>query len=343
MSHALSQNPDGSYEMMCVGPKPWHRLGTVLKLPPATAAEAITVAHLSWRVEKRQLYIGAEGRPFPREFAMVREDRWNLGEPEAVFGQVGEEYEPLQNTDAFQFFDPMIQKGEAFYESAGALYHGRCVWIMARLREDIEVVPGDLVERYLLLTHRHDGTGSIQVKFTPVRVVCQNTLNQALSEGPSFRVVHTKSVYARLDKAAEALSHVVAQSRKIGEAFSRMAAVKLNTERLEEYLKAVFPNPAPSEDRTLFQRAKVRIQRHRDRSRELWEAGTGNNLPNVRGTLWAAYNGVAEYADYGLTSARDSKWLDGVWFGESYRIKTLAFGAAMQVIENVTADAMAPR
>lgn len=339
MPHALSQNPDGTYEMMCVGEKPWHRLGTVLKQPPATAADAITAANLNWRVEKKQLYIGAEGRPFPREFAMVREDRWERGEPEAVFGQVGEEYEPLQNTDAFQFFDPTIRKKEACYESAGALYHGKCVWVMAKLREDIEVVAGDSVERYLLLTHRHDGTGSIQVKFTPVRVVCQNTLNQALSEGPGFRMVHTKSVYARLDKAAEALSHVIAQSIKVGEAFRRMAEVTLNTECLEEYLKEVFPEPTPTEDQNLYRRTKARIERNRDRSRELWEAGKGNELPNVRGTLWAAYNGVAEFADYGMTSARDGKWLDGVWFGEAYRIKTQAFAAAMQIAKSTTSSA----
>ena len=343
MPHALSLSPDNSYEMMCVGEKPWHRLGTVLRQPPATAAEAIAAAHLGWRVEKKQLYIGAEGRPFPREFAMVREDRWERGEEEAVFGQVGAEYEPLQNTDAFQFFDPMIKKREAFYESAGALYHGKCVWVMAKLREDVEVVAGDPVERYLLLTHRHDGTGSIQVKFTPVRVVCQNTLNQALSEGSSFRMVHTKSMYARLDKAAEALSRVLAQARQVGEAFSRMAAVDLNTDRLEEYLAIVFPQPTPSEDRASDHRAKARMQRNRDRSRELWETGRGNDLTNVRGTLWAAYNGVAEYADYGLTSARDSKWLDGVWFGESYRIKTQAFAAAMQMVENATSGVLAQR
>ena len=332
MSHDLSRNRDGKYEMMCVGEKPWHRLGTVLKLPPATAAEAIKAAHLTWRVEKKQLYIGEEGRPFPREVAIVREDRWSLGEEESIFGEVSEDYEPLQNVDAFQFFDPMIKKREALYESAGALYQGKCVWVMAKLSNDMEVVAGDLVERYLLLTHRHDGTGAIQVKFTPVRVVCQNTLNQALSEGPSFRVAHTKSMYARLNKAAEALSRVLAQSKKVEEGFSKMAEVKLNTDRLQKYLLAVFPEPLAGEDRKLYERAKARMQRNRDRSQELWESGRGNELPKVRGTLWAAYNGVAEYADYGLTSARDSKWLNGVWFGESYRIKTLAFDAAMQMV-----------
>lgn len=257
MSHDVSRNPHGKYEMMCVGEKPWHRLGTVLQDPPKTAAEAITAARLTWRIEKKQLYVGEEGRPFPREFAIVREDRWRLGEEEAIFGQVSEDYEPLQNIDAFQFFDPMIKKGEAFYESAGALYQGKCVWIMAKLSSDMEVVTGDMIERYLLLTHKHDGTGAIQVKFTPVRVVCQNTLNQALSEGPSFRVAHTKSMYARLDKAADALSCVLAQSKGVEEAFSKMVEVTLNTDRLEKYLQTVFPEPVPGEDPKSYERARV--------------------------------------------------------------------------------------
>jgi hypothetical protein len=121
-----------------------------------------------------------------------------------------------------------------------------------------------------------------------------------------------------------------------------MAGLTLNTDRLEKYLLAVFPEPVPGEDHKLYERVKARMQRNRDRSRELWETGRGNELPKVRGTLWAAYNGVAEHADYGLTSARDSKWLDGVWFGESYRIKTLAFNAAMQIVKNTNAVSVAP-
>jgi hypothetical protein len=93
--------------------------------------------------------------------------------------------------------------------------HTTPVWVMASLRKHFEVVKDDLIARYLLLTHRHDGTGAIQVKFTPVRVVCQNTLNQALSEGPSFRVAHTKSMHARLKKASDGLAAVLAQSRKV--------------------------------------------------------------------------------------------------------------------------------
>ncbi len=333
MPAGISQNPDGAWEGMFVGEMPWHRLGTILNEPPRTAEEAIKAAHLNWPVEKKQLYIGTEGRPFPGQFAIVREDRWRLGEEEAVFGQVSEDYEPLQNINAFEFFDPIIKKNQACYESAGALHYGKCVWVMARLPVDLEIVKDDVVARYLLLTHRHDGTGAIQVKFTPVRVVCQNTLNQALSEGPSFRVAHTKSMYTRLDKAAAALASVLQQSKRVEAAFKSMAKVKLSTAKLEEYLKMVFPEPASDTDPKRYQRSMVQMQRNREHSKILWIKGRGNELPEAQETLWAAYNGIAEHADYGITKGRDSKWLESVWFGEGYRIKTMAFDAAMQIVD----------
>jgi phage/plasmid-like protein (TIGR03299 family) len=204
---------------------------------------------------------------------------------------------------------------------------------MARLPRDMEIVKDDAVARYLLLTHRHDGTGAIQVKFTPVRVVCQNTLNQALSEGPSFRVAHTKSMYARLDKAAEALVRVLEQSKRVEAAFISMAKIKLSTVKLERYLETVFPEPAPDTDHKRHQRALVLMRRNREQSKKLWETGCRNKLPEAQETLWAAYNGIAKHADYGTTKGRDSKWLESVWFGESYRIKTLAFDAAMQIVD----------
>jgi len=141
-------------------------------------------------------------------------------------------------------------------------------------------------------------------------------------------------MYARLDKAADALSCVLVQSERVEKAFSRMAEVPLNVERLEKYLQAVFPEPVPSDDRKQYERALARVQRNRELSKRLWETGRGNELPGVQGTLWAAYNGVPQHADYGITSARDRRWLESVWFGESYRIKTLAFDAAMQIVNN---------
>jgi len=199
---------------------PWHELGTTLKQPPRTAAEAITAARLNWAVVKKQLYVGKEHRPLAGQFAVVREDRWKRNE-DAIFGTVGRGYVPLQNIEAFTFFDPIVATQAAFYETAGALGKGERVWVMARLFSDMEIVPGDSVARYLLLSNSHDASSSVQVKFTPVRVVCQNTLNQALDFGPTLRVPHTRDMHWRLGETAEAITNIRARFDELGAYSSR--------------------------------------------------------------------------------------------------------------------------
>ena len=124
--------------------------------PPKTAQEAIRAAHLEWGVLKQQLYIGDEHRPLSGRYAIVREDRWVRNE-DAILGTVGQGYTPLQNSDAFRFFDPVVKTGEAFYESAGALNKGERVWVMAKLRDDLEITHNDRIACYLLLVIRMMG------------------------------------------------------------------------------------------------------------------------------------------------------------------------------------------
>jgi len=330
MSHELSIDSNGKAEMMYVGKMPWHGLGTQLEEPP-TAAWAIRAAHLNWRVVKKQLYVGEEHRPLPGQYAIVREDRWSSNE-ESVFGTVGQGYSPLQNEDAFRFFDPIVETGKAFYESAGALKSGQRVWVMARLKEDFEVTKEDTIARYLLLSNTHDGTGSVQVKFTPVRVVCQNTLSQALGQGPSIRVAHTSAMESRLKNAAdEALATIQRHFNEIGVQFRKLADVEMSEEHLDAYLRSVFPDPPRSKDEKQYRRAITQAQKDREESRRLCFDGKGNDLEGVRGTLWAAYNGVTEYADFHRTAYGDSKWLENTWFGEGNRIKERALEEALSI------------
>jgi len=330
MSHDLSIEANGKAEMMHVGEMPWHGLGTRLTQPP-TAAEAIRAAHLEWRVAKKQLYIGEEHRPPPGRYAIVREDRWARNE-ESIFGTVGQDYRPLQNVDAFHFFDPIVGTGKAVYESAGALRSGQRVWVMARLLDDIEITRRDTVARYLLLSNAHDATGSVQVKFTPVRVVCQNTLNQALERGPAIRVAHTKEMQSRLSDAADdVLATIQRHFDEIGDRFRSMLKIQMSEANLHAYLNSVYGDPPRSTDEKQFKRAVAQVKRDRLESARLFVEGKGNDFEGVRGTLWAAYNGVTEYVDFHRTAHTENKWLENIWFGGANRIKVRALDEALSI------------
>src|ERR1041384_6998698 len=166
MAHRI-QITGGTAALMYVGQDPWHGLGTKLN-KPATAAEAIRAAKLDWRVKKVPLYAWGDGIAYPIDgsFTVVPENRWGQ-EKCPTFGIVGNNYTPLQNHECFEFFDPIVDEGEAIYHTAGALDDGRRVWLLAKLPDDIRVVGKDIAQKYLLLCNSHDGSGSVQIKFTP--------------------------------------------------------------------------------------------------------------------------------------------------------------------------------
>lgn len=185
MAHELEIR-NGKASMMYVGDLPWHGLGTALQ-KPATATEAIKAAKLDWEVVKTPVYacVG-NNRLVPTDsFAVVRSDMVDKPECE-VLGVVGKDYTPLQNRDAFSFFDPIAGEGAAIYHTAGVLAGGRRVWMLAKLPGETRVIGDDISHKYLLLFNSHDGSGAVGVKFTPVRVVCQNTLTMALQREPRY-------------------------------------------------------------------------------------------------------------------------------------------------------------
>ena len=216
----------GQTAMMYYGEAPWHRLGTKLD-HPATAEEAIRAASLDWEVAKKPLFIshGEKSHEVPDRFAVVRQDQLDQDEKPAVLGIVGPEYTPWQNREAFAWFDPIVGQGAAVYHTAGALGNGERVWILAKLPDKIQVIGDDIADKYLLLSNSHDGGSSVQVKFTPIRVVCQNTLTMALSEGRSIRIHHTKNLKERMAAARDALGIIEARFKDISEGFQRLAKV----------------------------------------------------------------------------------------------------------------------
>jgi phage/plasmid-like protein (TIGR03299 family) len=301
MAHGL----ENSNDMMYVGSKPWHGLG--VELPRlATANEAITAANLDWAVRKEQVTT-RDGYEFKNRFLTVRND---TGRP---LGVVSDKYEILQNRDAFNFLDELtMDKNGPKYETAGVLWGGTKVWMLANLGE-LEVVKNDAVGRYLLISNSHDGSSSIQVKLTPIRVVCQNTLNMALKSGSAehtVKVRHTQSLESNLKNVKDALGFITHSFEDTFEVYQALAAVTPTKEQVENVLKKLFPD-TKREGRAFTQRERVR---------ELSVAGKGNDNPLVRGTAWGLYNGITELSDHynGSSSRRDDK--------DDYRVNSSWFG-----------------
>ena len=182
--------------MFSVRETPWHGLGRIIMDAPASR-EALELAGLGWQVESRNIYSGT-GAMIPGYRANVRST------DDAVLGVVSDRYRIVQNEEAFQFTDDLLGEGVT-YETAGSLQGGKKVWMLARLPRKY-LIAGDQVEPYLVIFNSHDGSSGVKVAMTPIRVVCQNTLNLALNTAKrSWTARHTENVLLRVQDARETL------------------------------------------------------------------------------------------------------------------------------------------
>ena len=269
--------------MMYVGDKPWHGLGTKLD-KVATSAEAIVAAGLDWKVEKRPLYAGFgndEWKQLPWKFATCRMDT------KQPLGVVGSIYRPLQNTEAFSFFDAIVGVKEAMYHTAGALGDGERVWILAKLPGYVRVMKDDISEKFLLLVNSHDGSKAAQMMFTPIRVVCQNTLNVALGGAEiQAKVRHTTNMGTRIDEVRETLGIINQKFTLFEEAAKQLAVTQLTKGAWTAYLQGLKLAPKSREEAT------TRLQNITEDVTRLFESGKGATMVSAKGTAWGAFNAV---------------------------------------------------
>ncbi len=303
--------------MFFVRSAPWHGLGTKLDNPP-TVAEAIRAAGLDWHVESEPLHLG-DGRAAPA-FATVRaSDR-------RILGVVGPKYRPLQNADAFAFFQPFLDAGQARLETAGSLRNGQRVWALARLAGGpLEIVPGDAVERFVLLSNSHDGTLAVRVGFTPIRVVCANTLAMAHGGDASqlIRVRHTASVRDNLEAIRDVMDLANQRFEATAEQYRRLAGRTINQADVKRYVRRVFQVADDAQPSARLADILLTVE-------ALAEAGRGNDRPLVRGTVWAAYNGVTEYLGAVASRNADSR-LNSLWFGDGALTSRRALEIALEM------------
>lgn len=267
--------------------KPWHGMGTMVQEAP-TSAEALHLAGLDWTVEPKPVYTEIDGI-FGKSMQEIPGFKANTRDIDgSVLGIVTDAYKIVQNTDAFAFTDNLIG-GEVRYETAGSLANGKRTWLLARLPET-EIV-GDKTEQYLVFTNTFDGSGSVRVSCTPVRVVCQNTLNFALKTAKrSWSIRHTANIETRMKEAHDALQlandYIVALTASAGS----MATQHLSDFEIDNMIRQLFPI---SED------ASELVAKRNAERRELFRTAMGkDDLQNFKGTKWQFLNAAADMADH---------------------------------------------
>ncbi|MEP7376815.1 MAG: DUF932 domain-containing protein [Chitinophagaceae bacterium] len=347
MAHNLNFNEQtGQHSFFSVKEKAWHGLGQIIQDYP-TSGEAIKHAGLDYTVEKRKLFTfdneNQNGDPdneiiipeieVPGYFATMRTDT------EQVLGVVGKDYEIVQNVDAFSFFDSIVGGDGIQYETAGALGKGEKIFITAKLPGYIKVGREDLIEQYLFLTTSHDGYGSITAAFTPVRVVCQNTLNAALrNHSDSIKIRHTANAKERLEQAHKVMGISNQLSVELENIFNRWTQVKVTDPDLHRLIQlAMVPNKEVLD----------RIEKG-----ELDELSTCfNNMCNTvfdyamnsptqqtdttKGTLFGAYNSVTGYFQNIRNYKDDEAKLKSLLYGGTAQARTQkAFNLCMDFMNN---------
>lgn len=306
--------------MAYAGATPWHGLGTALAEEDLYDwQKACTKAGLNWDVELVPL-VTADTHAATDNRAVRRKTDGR------ILGAVGPRYCPLQNADAFKWFTPFLEAKEAALHTAGSLREGSRIWVLAKLnRSPIEVAAGDLVEKYLLLSHGHDGSLAVRVGFTPIRVVCQNTLSMAHGSDASrlIRVKHSRSVIDNLAAIRETVSIANERFEATADQFRRLARKSINQADVRQYVYRVLE----IEDES---KASTRIKNIAQEIIDLTETGRGNDLPSIRGTLWSAYNGVSEFLSYNRGRNADTR-LDSLWFGDSAALNKSALDIALEM------------
>ena len=324
--------PANVQSMAYYGAPPWHKLGTPVPLG-VTAAEMICAAGLNWEVEVRPArgarIINKKKKEYSR-YEVVRVPRPSTEETEVLLGVVSRRYHPLQNIEAFEFFDPIVGQGKAHFETAGALGEGERIWVLSKMPGAMEVVPGDECMKYLLLSNSHTGDGSVIVKFTPIRVVCQNTLIMSLNDGQkAYRVRHSKKMQFKLSEISEFLALTQEVFLKGQEIFRRLAKIEMTGDRLEKYFGAVYPA-------TDTQKKKGEKPERWRVLKELFESRPDLQIAKVSGTLWAAYNAITYLEDYKEPnhSELEDQRLQRAWFGGGADLKLKALEKATELASN---------
>lgn len=315
MAHNLNFN-NGKFSFVSANNvTPWHGLGQMVA-GALTAQQALELGGLNFDVQKYPCMAAVNGQmvPVTGKFATVR------GDNNQPLGIVGDRYQVVNNREAFAFFDAIVGPDAAIYETAGALGEGERIFITAKMPDTIRIAgTDDITEVYVMLTNTHDGSGAIIAAITPVRVVCQNTLNAALRSMVSkVALRHTTNVKAHLEQAQYVLGISNKAREEYEQMFNALACKKVSDQQAQQLIEGLFKSTKND---------STRIQNIRDAVTSAYYTGIGQNA--ILGTGWGLYNGITHYLSHDKKYHDADSKFKALIDGQSQRIAEQALTAIM--------------
>lgn len=334
MAHEIDFSTSEKGSAMFAYQPAWHGHGVVVD-SAKTTEEALAIAGLDWEVDLTDLEaVMPDGT---RRAVSTHRATWRR-DTGAVLGAVGMRYKPLQNREAFDWMDQIVGESLAIWHTCGSLRGGRDVWMLAKLPGHIEVTNADVLEKYVLITNNHGGTGAVRLFPTSVRVVCANTLRYATQmadradrvadgngEPLGVKLCHTAgALAARVEKARRVLGVIEKAHEGFGAAARRMTQQGLSSRRVSDYFGTL---------------VEGRSQRSRERVLgELWDRfALPTNADGHGATVWTAYNAASEWADHSLRvtgtgAVRAERRFRSALFGASHTFKERAWAGALDLL-----------
>lgn len=277
--------------------RPWHGLGTMVENAP-DSREALIAAGLDWDVVQKPVYT-QDGAEIPGYFANVRLQDGN------VLGVVTNRYKVVQNRDAFAFTDELLGEGVR-YETAGSLMGGRKTWVLAKLPTRY-IIQGEQILPYLVFSNTHDGSGAIKIAMTPIRVVCNNTLNLALDTAKRcWSINHTGDISAKLEDARETLFMAEDYMSELGKGFEELSRKKVSDAAVEEFIKELLPI---ADDATSTMEKNVMRLRNDIRKRYFYAP----DLQGVRKNGYRFINAVSDFATHAAPIRRTKNYQENLF------------------------------
>ena len=281
--------------MFSVREVPWHGLGTIVEEAP-TSKEAIELAGLNWKVESKPVF-NEKNEEIPGFIANTRNTDGK------VFGIVSNRYNIVQNEDAFSFTDSLIGE-DVRYETAGSLREGRTVWLLAKMPE--RKILGDKFDPYICFTNSHDGFGAVKVCMTPIRVVCNNTLNLALSTANRmWSTRHIGDIQTKLQEAKLTLLHANDYMNELNVTAEKLADKKVTEAEMEAIFDTIYPIKEDDSNRK-----KNNVF---DLKENFFRCYNMEDIAQFKGTAWGIVNAATDLVAHVAPARMTEKYQENNW------------------------------